>query len=87
MKQCIACSMPMEKDQDFAKGDRKKDYCCYCARTDGSMKSYEEVLEGSIPWALENFTMMGFKKRPTEAEARKALMAHMATLPAWKNRK
>ena len=84
-KSCIACSMPMNEAKDFALGDKKKDYCCHCAKADGSMKSYKEVLEGSIPWALENYQMMGFKKKPTEAEARAALIAHMKTLPAWKN--
>ena len=86
-KTCIACSMPMKKVQDYANGDVNKDYCYQCAREDGSMKSYEEVLEDSISWALENFQMIGFTKKPTEAEARKVLAAHMATMPAWKNRK
>jgi murein tripeptide amidase MpaA len=88
-KTCIACSMPMEKPEDFAGKDTKKDYCCHCARPDGSMKSYEECLEDSIKWGLmgENYKMMNFAKKPTEAEMRKGLIAYMATLPAWKNRK
>ena len=88
MKTCIACSMPMEKAEDFALGDINKDYCRYCARKDGTMKSYDETLEYSVKWAQENenYKMMGFKKRPTESEARKAIIAHMSTLPAWKNR-
>ena len=85
-KFCIACGMPMTKAEDFAAKDVKKDYCCYCAKEDGSMKSYEETLEHSIIWAQEdeNFKMMGFEKKPTETELRKAIIAHMATLPAWK---
>jgi hypothetical protein len=78
--------MPMEKAEDYAMADTSKEYCLHCAKEDGTMLSYEEVLEGSIPWCLENFTMMGFKTKPTEAEARKAIIAHMATLPAWKHR-
>jgi len=85
-KTCIACSMPMNEAKDFAKGDMTKDYCCYCAREDGSMKSYSEVLEGSIPWAMENFAMMGFSSKPTVDEARKAIAGHMNTLPAWQNK-
>ena len=78
--------MPMEKAEDFAKGDTNKDYCFHCAREDGSMKSYDEALEGSMLWAMdgENFTYMGFKTKPTESEMRQALVNHMATLPAWK---
>lgn len=83
-KECIACSMPMEKAEDFAKGNPKLDYCFHCAREDGTMKSYEEVLEGSVVWGMENSTIMGFEKQPTEAEMRQALVAHMATLPAWR---
>ena len=83
-KTCIACSMPMKEKSDFALGDVNKDYCCYCAKKDGTMKSYEEVLEGSIPWAMENYQMMGFQTKPTEKQAREAIIAHMATLPAWR---
>ena len=37
-------------------------------------------------WAMteDNFKHMGFETKPTEDEIRKALVAHMATLPAWK---
>jgi len=79
--------MPMTEAAHHALGDTSKEYCLHCAKEDGSMLSYEEVLEGSVPWGMENFTLMGFEKQPTEAEMRKALVAHMATLPAWKNKK
>lgn len=85
-KSCVACSMPMARAEDFAQSDTSKDYCCHCARADGTMKSYDEVLEGSVPWAMENFHLMGFAQRPTEPEVRKALTEHMSTLPAWKTR-
>lgn len=55
MKTCIACWMPMEKAGDFAVSDTGKDYCVYCARPDGTMKSYDEILEGSIPWAMNEY--------------------------------
>ena len=32
----------------------------------------------------QNYKLMGFEKKPTEAEVRKALIEYMATLPAWK---
>ncbi|MCL2755507.1 MAG: helix-turn-helix domain-containing protein [Firmicutes bacterium] len=83
-RDCIACSMPMEKVEDFAGGDTSKNYCFHCAKQDGTMKTYAEVLEGSMAWGMENFTLMGFETQPTETELRKALESHMATLPAWK---
>ena len=83
-KTCIACSMPMNEASDYALGDTTKTFCFYCAREDGTMKSYDEVLEGSMAWGMENFTMMGFEAKPTEDEMRQAMVAHMATLPAWR---
>ena len=46
MKKCICCGMPMNKKNDFAMGDESKDYCVYCAKEDGSMKSFDEAVEG-----------------------------------------
>lgn len=74
---CIACGMPMEKAEDFAKADIGKNYCCYCCREDGTMKSYEETLEGSIPWAMKEY-------RYTEEQARLEVPKYLLTLPAWK---
>ena len=78
--QCIACGMPMEKDDEFATGDRSKNYCRYCARPDGSMQNYDEKLA----------CMTGFLIRTqglTEAVARKTARATMAALPAWAGKK
>lgn len=79
IKKCIACDMPMEKPSDFAAGDITKNYCHYCAREDGSMKSYEEWLEGNIPWAMKEFNL-------TEQEARDQGIAFMKNMPAWKDK-
>ncbi len=77
-KQCVACGMPMDKPADFAAGDGARDYCCHCARPDGSMQSYEERLE----------SMAGFISRTRgldETAARHAARAIMDDLPAWKD--
>jgi hypothetical protein len=69
----------MTKAEDHAKGDPTLEYCCHCARPDGSMNSYEETLMG----------MTGFITRTQgldEAAARDAAKAMMANLPAWKDR-
>ena len=86
-KICIACSMPMKTQADFAMADTNKDYCYHCANNDGTMKTYKEVLDGSMTWAMENFSEMGFEIQPTEDEMHQAIKAHMSTLPAWKNMK
>jgi hypothetical protein len=78
MKLCIACGMPMERDEDFPLGDRSKEYCVHCARPDGSMQSYEERAEA----------MAGFVARTQGldlVQARKAAEAMMRRLPAWKD--
>jgi hypothetical protein len=77
-KRCIACGMPMEKKEDFAMGDASKDYCLYCARPDGSMRSYDEAIVG----------MTGFLVRSQgldETAARETARQMMSTLPAWKD--
>ncbi len=78
-KSCIACGMPMERNEDFAMGDPTKDYCRYCARPDGSMQSYDEKLE----------SMTGFIVRTQGLDrgvARESARSTMARLPAWKPR-
>lgn len=77
--QCIACGMPMEKPEDHAMGDPSRDYCRQCARPDGQMKSYDEVLEGIAGFMMKS---QGLAEGPAK-EAAKEAMAH---LPAWTDR-
>ncbi|MDR0850628.1 MAG: zinc ribbon domain-containing protein [Christensenellaceae bacterium] len=79
MKKCIACGMPLNGPDDYALGDTKKNYCKYCSRKDGTMKSYEETLEGTIPWAMKEYGI-------TEEQARKQIPEYLKTLPAWKDK-
>lgn len=79
MKTCIACGMPMKKENDFAMGDTNKEYCVYCAKEDGSMQSFEEKKQ-----SLVNFTIKTQGLEETVAE--KAVEAMMRQLPAWKTR-
>ncbi len=69
----------MEKKEDFALGDESKDYCLYCAREDGSMKSYEECVAGMTGFLVQS---QGFD----EAAAREMAIKNLAKLPAWKDR-
>lgn len=77
---CVACGMPMERKEDFAMGDRSRDYCRHCARPDGTMQSYAEKLE----------SMTGFIVRTQGLDAgaaRENARVLMAKLPAWKDRR
>ncbi|MDF2859043.1 MAG: AraC family transcriptional regulator [Neobacillus sp.] len=78
MKICIACGMPMKTSQDFATGDEKKDYCIHCARTDGTMQSYNEKLE----------SMTGFIVKTQGLDvnvAQSAAKGMLSKLPAWRD--
>lgn len=78
MKTCIACGMPMESAEDFPKQDMSKDYCCYCAKEDGKMQSYDEKVEGYSNWLM---TTQGITKDSALSQTKTIL----AQLPAWKN--
>jgi hypothetical protein len=77
-KICIACGMPMESLDDFALKDSSKDYCCYCARTNGEMQSYEERLENYSGWLMKTQGL-------TKAAAISQSKTIMSQLPAWKH--
>lgn len=73
---CIACGMPMEKDEDFAMRDRSKEYCRYCARPDGTMQNYEEKLAGMTAFIMRTEGI-------AQAAAQESARSRMAKLPAW----
>jgi hypothetical protein len=75
---CISCGMPLRSNEDHAASDPNKDYCKYCARTDGTLKSYDEALAG----------MSGFLMQTQGLDAgvaRDTAKAMMAKMPAWKS--
>ena len=77
MKKCICCGMPMNKKNDFAMGDESKDYCVYCAKEDGSMKSFDEAVEGMAEYMSES-------EKIDKNFARKIVLEYMKSMPAWK---
>lgn len=77
MKKCICCGMPMNKKNDFAMGDESKDYCVYCAKEDGSMKSFDEAVEGMVEYMSES-------EKIDKNFARKKVLEYMKSMPAWK---
>lgn len=78
-KVCISCGMPMRNNEDFPNGDTTLDYCVYCARPDGTMKSWEEAVEGMTAFLVES---QGLDKKV----ARDMAETNLAKLPAWKDR-
>jgi hypothetical protein len=54
MKHCKACGMPLEKKEDFAKGDTSADFCLHCTDADGTVKSVEEIFEGGVQFFMNS---------------------------------
>ena len=79
MVRCIRCGMPLRTPQDHAAGDESKHYCVHCARPDGSMKSYDEVLTGMTAFLVRTQGI-------DQDAARKTATGMMAELPAWKQK-
>lgn len=79
MKICIACGMPMDKLSDYPLEDESKDYCIYCARSDGSMQSYPEKIDGTTQFLIHT---QGLDKEA----ARQVAIRSLSKLPAWKDK-
>lgn len=59
-----------------ATGDEEKPYCIFCATPDGSLRSYDEVLERLTEYYLQTEPVDRFAASEMARE-------HLATLPAW----
>lgn len=75
-KICISCGMPMRETSDFPLGDTTKDYCCYCARENGEMKSFEEMKASMTEFIINT---QGFARAAAEELALKSMLKQ----PAW----
>jgi uncharacterized glyoxalase superfamily protein PhnB len=73
-KNCMSCGMPMTEDSVGINPEGL--YCGYCSNPDGSLKSYDEALQGMV-----NFMMMS--QDMDQATAESAAREHMARMPAW----
>ena len=78
-KFCISCGMPLRRAEDYPGGDMAKDYCCHCAREDGTMKSFEEAMTGMTGFMIKTQGM-------TEEAAKEAAFQALTKNPAWKDR-
>jgi hypothetical protein len=73
---CIACGMPMEKAEEFALGDRSRNYCRFCARPDGKMQDFAEKLKSLTAFIVRTQGL-------TSEAAQEAAREMMSRLPAW----
>lgn len=76
VRKCMSCSRSMTKPEDFGGGSTDNLFCAYCTTQEGSLKSYDGVLEGMI-----GFMMMAQKMDRSTAEG--AARAHISRMPAW----
>jgi lactoylglutathione lyase len=79
--ECQSCAMQMTKAEDFgteADGSRNSDYCCHCWKNGGftTEHTFEEAVEGNIPWWREE----GDK---SDDEARARIMEVFPKLKRW----
>ena len=73
---CLSCGMPMNSPGDFGGGNPENKYCAHCSNPDGSLKSYDEVLEGMV-----NFMMIS--RNMDRETARSAAKEYTSKMPAW----
>jgi hypothetical protein len=66
---CDSCGMPIESGR----------YCAYCTDADGNLQAFDERFERMVAWQARQDPTA--PRERLEAET----LAHMATLPAWKD--
>ena len=69
--------MPLRHKSDYARGDETARYCSHCTNPDGSLKSYEEVLEATKGYFIRS---QGVDPLAAHRMAEKLLKAQ----PAWR---
>ncbi|WP_392551194.1 zinc ribbon domain-containing protein [Orbus wheelerorum] len=79
MKMCIACGMPMTQIGDYPLYDISKNYCKYCAHTDGTMKLFDEKLAELTAHYIKIHRM-------DDIIAKQTAYVILKKLPAWKRK-
>lgn len=77
---CSSCGMPLQKPSDHALANEKIPYCNHCTKSDGSLKSYEEVLEGTKGYFIHS---QGLAPQAAQKMAENLLKKQ----PAWIKRR
>jgi uncharacterized glyoxalase superfamily protein PhnB len=73
---CQSCGMPMSDPESYGGGNPENKYCVHCCHPDGSLKSYDEVLNG-----MANFMMSSRNMDMETAES--AAREYLSIMPAW----
>jgi uncharacterized glyoxalase superfamily protein PhnB len=73
---CQSCGMPMTSPQEHGGGNKENLYCARCCKQDGTLKSFEEVLEGMTNFMMES-------RKMDRAAAESAAREYLAMMPAW----
>ena len=76
---CQSCGMPMQSAEQYGGGDEENKYCVNCCDANGSLKSYEAVLEGMAGLMMNSRGL-------DRSAADKAAGEYLATMPAWSGR-
>ncbi len=76
VKNCLSCGMPMINTEDYGAMNPANVYCVHCSKSDGSLKSREEVYEGMVNFMMTSQNM-------DRATAEVAAREYMAGMPAW----
>ena len=77
-KSCSSCAMPMEKTEDFALGDSRRDLCRYCTDEAGNLLPFEKILEANANYYVES-------QGVTQSAAIKMASELLKNQPAWKS--
>jgi uncharacterized glyoxalase superfamily protein PhnB len=76
---CQSCGMPMTSPAEHGGGNKENLYCVRCCQADGTLKSFEEVLEGMTGFMMES-------RKMDRAAAESAARDYLAMMPAWSGR-
>lgn len=76
-RSCNSCGMPLRTRDDCGGGLEENQYCKNCCDASGTLKSYDEVLQGMKGFVAKNMGM-------SETEALQVAKENLAKMPAWK---
>ncbi|MFO0652701.1 MAG: zinc ribbon domain-containing protein [Polyangiales bacterium] len=77
---CESCGRPMMSERDHGGGRGDNPYCRHCTDARGSLRAYEDVLEGLV---RDEFMARNGMARPQAEVAARNALRHS---PAWKGR-
>ncbi len=77
MNYCIACTMPLSKEEYLGAKTKEGDACVFCTDEKGNIKTCDEIFEGGVEFFLN---LTGGKDRGL---AERLTRRNMKTLPYW----